>query len=51
MGYYWRLGNIAPIPDVVSIDEVIEKAFAVLGNDGKIQAAKDHACAEYSQPY
>jgi hypothetical protein len=39
------------IPDVASIDEVTEKAFAVLGNDGRIQPAKDHACAECSQPY
>jgi hypothetical protein len=39
------------IPDVASIDEVTEKAFAVLGNNGRIQAAKDHACAECSQPY
>jgi hypothetical protein len=36
---------------VASIDEVTEKAFAVLGNNGRIQAAKDHACAECSQPY
>ena len=39
------------IPDVASIDEVTEKAFAALGNDGRIQGAKDHACAECSQPY
>lgn len=39
------------IPDVASIDEVTEKAFAVLGNDGRIQPAKDHACSECSQPY
>ena len=36
---------------MASIDEVTEKAFAVLGNDGRIQPAKDHACAECSQPY
>ena len=39
------------IPDVASIDEVTEKAFAVLGNNGRIQSAKDHACAECSQLY
>ena len=39
------------IPDVASINEVTEKAFAVLGNDGKIQPAKNHACSKCSQPY
>ena len=33
------------------IDEVTEKAFAVLGNDGRIQPAKDHTCSECSQSY
>jgi hypothetical protein len=37
--------------DVASVEEVTEEAFAVLGNDGLIQPAKGHACAECSQPY
>ena len=37
--------------DIASIEEVTEAAFAALGNDGLIQPAKDHACAECSQPY
>ena len=37
--------------DVSSIEEVTEEAFAALGNDGLIQPAKGHACAECSQPY
>jgi hypothetical protein len=37
--------------DVASIEEVTEEAFAALGNDGLIQPAKGHACAECSQPY
>ena len=53
--YCWQASEISEIdfiiPDVASIDEVTEKAFAMLGNDGKIQAAKGHACAECSQPY
>jgi hypothetical protein len=36
---------------VASIDEMTEKAFAVLENNGRIQAAKNHACAECFQPY
>jgi hypothetical protein len=51
----WQASELSKIdfviPDVASIDEVTEKAFAVLGNDGKIQPAKDHACSECSQPY
>ena len=39
------------ILDMESIDEVTERASAVLGNNGRIQSAKDHACAECSQPY
>jgi len=39
------------IPDVVSIEEVTEKTFTILGNDGLIQPAIGHACAECSQPY
>ncbi|KDR70295.1 hypothetical protein GALMADRAFT_144954 [Galerina marginata CBS 339.88] len=39
------------IQDVASIEEVTEKAFEILGNDGLIQPAKGHACAECSQPY
>jgi hypothetical protein len=37
--------------DVSSIEEVTEEPFAALGNDGLIQPAKGHACAECSQPY
>ncbi|KIJ92679.1 hypothetical protein K443DRAFT_113196, partial [Laccaria amethystina LaAM-08-1] len=37
--------------DIASIEEVTEEAFAALGNDGLIQPAKGHACAECSQPY
>ncbi len=39
------------IPDVVSIEEVTEKTFTILGNNGLIQPAIGHACAECSQPY
>jgi hypothetical protein len=37
--------------DIASIEEVTEECFAALGNDGLIQPAKCHACAECSQPY
>ncbi|PPQ92923.1 hypothetical protein CVT25_006599, partial [Psilocybe cyanescens] len=39
------------IRDVVSIDEVTEEAFTVLGHEGLIQPARGHACAECYQPY
>jgi hypothetical protein len=39
------------IRDTASIEEVTEEAFTVLGNDGLIQPAKGHECAECSQPY
>jgi hypothetical protein len=39
------------IRDTASIEEVTEEAFTVLGSDGLIQPARNHACAECSQPY
>ena len=51
----WQASEISKLDfitqDIASIEEVTEAAFAALGNDGLIQPAKNHACAECSQPY
>ena len=39
------------IKDGLSIDHVTRGAFMQLGEDGIIHAAKDHKCAECTQPY
>ena len=39
------------IRDSASIDEVTQAAFITLGNNGIIQSAENHSCAECSQPY
>jgi len=39
------------IRDNASIDEVTEAAFITLGNNGIMQSAENHSCAECSQPY
>jgi hypothetical protein len=33
------------------MEEVTQSAFMMLGQNGVIQTAKNHACAECSQPY
>ncbi|TFK58063.1 hypothetical protein BDN72DRAFT_738364, partial [Pluteus cervinus] len=35
----------------LSIDQVTEQAFELLGENGKIQAAEGHACSECTHPY
>ena len=37
--------------DNLPINEVTEKAFDILGHNGRIHAATDHSCSECSQPY
>jgi hypothetical protein len=39
------------IQDGLKIDEVTKEAFAVLGENGIIRAADQHACDECTQPY
>ena len=51
----WQASEISKLDfitrDIASIEEVTEAAFAALGNDSLIQPAKNHACAQCSQPY
>jgi hypothetical protein len=35
----------------LSIDDLTEKAFYELGNDGRIKAANDHSCSECTKPF
>jgi CxC5 like cysteine cluster associated with KDZ transposases len=37
--------------DIVSIEEVTQSAFIILGQSGVIQSAENHSCAKCSQPY
>ena len=37
--------------DGLAIDEVIKKAFAILGGNGVITAAENHSCSECTQEY
>ena len=39
------------VSDNLSMDEVAQKAFNHLGNNGLISVANDHACSECTQPY
>ena len=39
------------VRDTASIEEVTQSAFAILGQNGVIYPAKNHLCAECSQPY
>jgi hypothetical protein len=38
-------------PANLSIDDITEKAFYELGNDGRIKAANDHSCSECTKPF
>ena len=38
-------------PANISIDDLTEKAFYELGNDGRIKAANDHSCFECTKPF
>ena len=38
-------------PAKLSIDDLTEKAFYELGNDGRINAANDHSCSECTKPF
>ena len=39
------------IQDGLAIDEVTKEAFEILGENGIIRVADQHACAECTQPY
>ena len=38
-------------PANLSIDDLTEKAFYELGNDGCMKAANDHSCSECTKPF
>lgn len=38
-------------PAKLSIDDLTERAFYELGNDGRIKAANDHSCFECTKPF
>ncbi|KAH6914140.1 hypothetical protein BKA70DRAFT_1420913 [Coprinopsis sp. MPI-PUGE-AT-0042] len=39
------------VPYNVSADELVQHAFNLLGNKGKVKPAEGHACGECTQPY